>query len=81
MKTLSHTLHARVDAVCDKRDSTLFERDLARRCLRAERTTVILLALAIAILFALNGHWQAAPHALFIPVEGVPPSAQFGWAM
>jgi len=81
MKTLSHTLHARVDAVLGKtaQPPTPVDADLARRCLRAERVTLVVLALAIAVLFALSGGRVAAPHAAFVPADMAPSSAQFGW--
>ena len=81
MKTLSHTLHARVDAVLGKTThrSAPVDPDLARRCLRAERVTLVVLALAIAVLFALSGEWVTAPHSTVVPADVAPSSAQFGW--
>ena len=81
MKTLSHPLHARVDAVLGKtaQPTAPVDADLARRCLRAERVTLIALVLAIAVLFALSGEWVVAPHAAFVPADMAPSSAQFGW--
>ena len=81
MKSLSHPLHARVDAVLGKsaQPSAPVDPDLARRCLRAERVTLVVLALAIAVLFALSGEWVAASHAPVVPADLAPSSAQFGW--
>jgi hypothetical protein len=81
MKTLSQTLHAGIDAVLAKSNhfGAPNDPDLARRCLQAERVTLVVLALAIAVLFALSGGGQAVPYPSTFPADVTPASAQFGW--
>ena len=72
MKTLSHPVRIphRVPQCAPRKNDS----DDARRCLRAERITLGLLALVIAVLFAL-GAQGVAPVSTDTPTE--PPA--FGW--